>query len=943
MHELQRLLRLACLKLSLEQQNGSAVSKPALPFLKAGTASVTQTLQPVLKEIVMKSRAKSTPVFHDATKPFRDAGIPAKYLLPIAPADGNIGSTGTLKPESMGKSPGRYDRRRDVWGGLFGTFIREGVPEKDAQEFEEWPTESVGLLGRYVPAIDSDAESPAARELVETVLSIVFGRNAGYAERLRGKGDRRLYAFECPKPDDMEAVVRGRHLSYRLDGVESKIDVIGYGQQFVASGLHQNRRDQYEWHRDRELFDLWDREEIALLDNATLNRFLDTFVEELERIGGEVIRQSGGAALGDDRDYSDQEPTMPLAAVLDGLRRLPNTEANFPHRDDLVGILAAVRATLGAEAEAAADDIEEWATRDGWCDGEYFRKQWDSLSRGVRVGRNTLSHVFRQNKIFPDARTIFPDNAQELSDMIQAHQEERLSDREKLLRRVSTGYVIGRVNTRTDDGTLRMRNCNEPGVEFRGLDWWKLQTEDPALALVNDLRHQFGGNDDGFWAFVRAMREKDAGLPAVAPRCFYLGETKNPLYERGAVVPEPQPDGSPTFLLNMRFQSPVIRFAKNPPKNQAQATADLETLLEFIGRVFGEHVGYELNTLAFMIQTGRRPGHMLFLQGDKGVGKSIYSAMLVSMFDGVGRDQGGQIDGTKLMSEAPRRFALANVEGCRIINVKELPDGSTLANQKAVTAALKQIVDAGPDADYFQIEQKGKDSRSVRNFARVISTSNFSQAIEVEDQDRRIFYVACGITQENRPRPEEGYYTALTAVTLDPERLATLWRYLKTRNVSKYDPAAAPPTTREKREVQIAGLDAWDRHLQATVEVYRKVKRWIFDLKEFAEVMSAMSENERDNTNGRVDDARTYDFGKNPSLAKRLAKYAEPVKEVRSNGTRKIVYALKTARPQILKLAGAPGPEVLAELRRDKDENRLSSDHVWPTFSGPPKPADRRQ
>ncbi len=68
---------------------------------------------------------------------------------------------------------------------------------------------------------------------------------------------------------------------------------------------------------------------------------------------------------------------------------------------------------------------------------------------------------------------------------------------------------------------------------------------------------------------------------------------------------------------------------------------------------------------------------MLFLQGDHGVGKSIYVAMLVSMFDGTGRDQGGQIDGTKMMNEASRRFALANVEGCRIISIKELPDGST--------------------------------------------------------------------------------------------------------------------------------------------------------------------------------------------------------------------------------------------------------------------------
>ncbi len=548
----------------------------------------------------------------------------------------------------------------------------------------------------------------------------------------------------------------------------------------------------------------------------------------------------------------------------------------------------------------------------------------------MRVSRNTLSHVFRQNRIFPDMRSVFPD------DEVSQGARKRLSDElAELLEDVSRSYVFGRVNMRTDNGTLRMRNVFEPSVEFRGLDWWQSRTEDPRLSLVEKLRRHFDPTENGFWDFVRAMREWETSLPEDASRCFYIGETRNPLFERGAIVPEPQPDGSPTFLLNMRFQSPVIRFAKNPPQNPMQSEADLKTLLEFIGRVFGEQANYELDTLAYMVQTGKRPGHMLFLQGDHGVGKSIYAAMLVSMFDGTGRDQGGQIDGTKMMNEASRRFALANVEGCRIISIKELPDGSTLANQKAVTAALKQLVDPGPDGDYFQIEEKRVNARMVRNFARVVSTSNYNHALEVETQDRRIFYKTCGITQENKPG--ERYYADLTSVTLNPERLATLWRYLERRDVRGYNAAKAPPVTREKREVQIAGLDAWDRHMQAAVEVFRNAGRSIFDMKEFAAIMSQMSVNERENTNGDVDDTQTYDFGKTPALAKRLSKYAQKIIEVRSNGARKAtVYGLRTARPLIQKLTAANGPEVLDELEQDQAENRLWSDHVWPTFSGPP-------
>ncbi len=197
----------------------------------------------------------------------------------------------------------------------------------------------------------------------------------------------------------MDSVVRGRHLSYRLNGVDSKIDVIGYGNQFLAAGLHQNRRDRYEWHPDRDLFELWDRQEIAFLDNATVNRFLDTFVDELERAGGEILRQSGGAAIGEDRDYSDQDATMPLGAVLDAWTS-SEQRSQFPPPGRPGGGPGGDPRHARRRGPGSGDDIEEWATRDGWCDEEYFRKCWDSLDRGVRVGRNSLAIMFRQTAFF---------------------------------------------------------------------------------------------------------------------------------------------------------------------------------------------------------------------------------------------------------------------------------------------------------------------------------------------------------------------------------------------------------------------------------------------------------------------------------------------------------------------------------------------------------------
>ena len=59
-------------------------------------------------------------------------------------------------------------------------------------------------------------------------------------------------------------------------------------------------------------------------------------------------------------------------------------------------------------------------------------------------------------------------------------------------------------------------------------------------------------------------------------------------------------------------------------------------LLQFVQCIFGKYTRYELDTLAYMVQTGKRPAHMLFLVGDQGTGKSLYAQMLTVMFDGIG-------------------------------------------------------------------------------------------------------------------------------------------------------------------------------------------------------------------------------------------------------------------------------------------------------------------
>jgi hypothetical protein len=896
----------------------------------------------------MGSGKASTPNFGEASQPFVDAGIPALALLPIAPVGAIISSVGDLEEKVLGKAPGRFNPRSKDWRGLGGYhYITDGVPEREQQGMCAWPTPNVGVIGRYAPGIDSDANSEAARRLVEDVLNETFGRDAGIAERLRGDGPRRLYAFEASHPDDPDRRVRTRHIAFTLpsdpkDAAPHKIDVIGYGAQYLIAGRHANGKDRYEWHPDFQLTKLWEDNALERIENKDIERFIACLGDLLAQKGGKIVRQSGGSAPGLERDYTKADPIMDPRDIIEGLQAIPNTEDNFPEREDAVSILSSVRAALGREADEWEPEVRDWFTAEGWADEEYFEKIWNSLGSGQRVAQDSLDRIFRKHGNYSSAKAEFTGDTDAMMKEQREAKKERTAEKVGLLEDFASKFVIGEVNTVTNDDKYQLRPIFRAGSGVQALEWWKLKTSDPDVGMVLDLHAAAdydNGSEKGFYNFLRDCRRK-------LPHIFFSGETRHPGHDRGEIVKEEQPDGSFLQLLNMRYMSRTLRYARRAPKGpeeQKLARKDVDVLLEFMGRMFGEHVGYELDTLAYMLQTGKRPGHMLFLVGDQGVGKSLYSFMLQTMFDGVGKDQGGTIDGTKLTNEGARRFILSRLEGVRIVAVKELPEGTGPQTLAQITSLLKQLVDAGPDADFITIEQKNRDHRQIQNHTRVIISSNYKTAILIEQQDRRTFYVVCGITLENRPEPE--YYARVAEVIENPERLAALVRHLMERDVGRYKPASPPPMTRHKAAAAVASIhDPATRHLFAALECFSASKRRVFDTRELAEVMSAMAHNEHDNTG--VGDAIDYDFADRSNGAqqaiKQMARFATKLGQfkIKSGAARlPTVYGLN--RYKDLWLSAIEDKNAVLDLL-DADRERvpnLTNDHPWEAFSGPPRRA----
>ncbi|RTL25621.1 MAG: hypothetical protein EKK49_19685 [Rhodocyclaceae bacterium] len=435
-------------------------------------------------------------------------------------------------------------------------------------------------------------------------------------------------------------------------------------------------------------------------------------------------------------------------------------------------------------------------------------------------------------------------------------------------------------------------------------------------------------------------------LKKVSPKSFFDGQTLHPNYDRGEIVVETNPDGTTVQKLNMRFQSQTIRYARDPAADPRREREDTETMLEFIRRVFGELAEYELDTLAHMAKTGKRPGNLLFLVGDSGVGKSTYVLLLRTMFDGIGRNTGGQINGNSLVNDGARRFAMGGIEGCRIISVRELPEGASPTAMAQITSILKQFVDISGDADFVPIEKKGKDSQTVENFGRFVIASNYETALKVEKNDRRILYVRCGITIDNKPL--QAYYDRVNAVIETPERLAALYRYLRDeRDIRGYNPAKAPPVSNAKLQAQILDMpNPAERHFAATFELLVASGRGIFDLREFADLASDMSENECRNSSGGVDDRKRYDLrapsGQEQAALQYLAGRTTKLKSFKTpdgKGRLPTIYVVN-GTDAAKRITGAGRRDVLDALERDRERHRLVEQHPLPAFAYPLKPED---
>ena len=131
----------------------------------------------------------------------------------------------------------------------------------EALEFEKYATHNLGILcggNHNIVAIDVDVtDEPSAVAIEEQLID-----QLGEAPKRVGKAPKFLYVYRENKARKKKTVT--------VAGGE--IEVLAEGQQFVASGIHPETRQKYDWPGDN-LTD-YRADELPLINDEDLERFL---------------------------------------------------------------------------------------------------------------------------------------------------------------------------------------------------------------------------------------------------------------------------------------------------------------------------------------------------------------------------------------------------------------------------------------------------------------------------------------------------------------------------------------------------------------------------------------------------------------------------------------------------------------------------------------------
>ena len=251
----------------------------------------------------------------------------------------------------------------------------------EALNYNAHASASIGVLtggAHNLVAVDVDVlHSPTASQ-----IEALIGDELGEAPRRIGNAPKSLFLFRCAEP-----FLKTRTGVYEIAGDDSAVEILGEGQQFVASGVHPDTHQLYRW-PDDSLIDL-SPADLTVVTAADLHTFLDRCRNILGRAGtlkGRVSERKAVNGSGLNLNELDGEQREIDAA----LAFLPNEDE---HYDDWVATLHAIKGALGDDGRELA---HRWSKRSEKYDESETDRAWDSIKNVQHIGAGSIYHWAQQ-------------------------------------------------------------------------------------------------------------------------------------------------------------------------------------------------------------------------------------------------------------------------------------------------------------------------------------------------------------------------------------------------------------------------------------------------------------------------------------------------------------------------------------------------------------------
>ncbi|ACK52025.1 conserved hypothetical protein [Methylocella silvestris BL2] len=298
-----------------------------------------------------------------------------RALRPLIPHDATMSESSNIRPELIGKIPGKR-LANGTWVG-FHDWQTHSTTDADLVEWASWGA-GVGLMTGLVSsvlAVDIDTLdhglSARAAELMREML--------GPARPRVGRAPKALFLYRCAQPVPF--------LKVKFDGPEGKRELVELStdrRQIVMRGTHPKTGKPYSWPEGLPPF-----KELTEVTPEQVEAFFLELSHVMPNAEFRGRKLSAGSGSGGDQTKF----TGSAEAVARAVRSLPNTEALYPTRDSWLDMLYAIKAALPDDPGAAEALAQEWSEKYDGPDGndpDYVAQEWRKMVPPFRRGASWL-------------------------------------------------------------------------------------------------------------------------------------------------------------------------------------------------------------------------------------------------------------------------------------------------------------------------------------------------------------------------------------------------------------------------------------------------------------------------------------------------------------------------------------------------------------------------